>query len=63
MWAAGQIDLDNVATVGLVPPSYTSGRTPGKFPIPSISRIQAKVRDVVENGVVAQSRSGESECA
>lgn len=63
VWAAGQIDLDNVATVGLVPPSYTKGRTPGKFPIPSIARIQAKVRDVVENGVVAQSSSGESECA
>jgi LCP family protein required for cell wall assembly len=63
VWAAGQIDLDNVATVGLVPPTYTSGRTPGKFPIPYVSRIQAKVRDVIENGVEAQSRSGESECA
>jgi len=62
VWAAGQIDLDNVATVGLVPPTYTVGRTPGEYPIPYVSRIQAKVQDVIENGVTAQSRSGESEC-
>ena len=63
VWAAGQIDLNNVATVGLVPPTYSAGRTPGKFPIPSVSRMRAKVRDVIENGVTAQSRSGESECS
>jgi LCP family protein required for cell wall assembly len=63
VWAAGQIDLDNVATVGLVPPSYSAGRTPAKFPIPNVSRIQAKVRDVIDNGVTSQSRSGESECS
>jgi LCP family protein required for cell wall assembly len=62
VWAAGQIDFDNVATVGFVPPTYNSGRTPGKYPIPDIDRIRWKVRDVLENGVQAQSRSGESEC-
>lgn len=59
---AGTIDYDNVATIGFAPPTYNSGRTPGHYPIPNISRIQAKVRDVIENGVVAQSKSGASEC-
>lgn len=63
VWAVGQIDLDNVATVGLTPPTYSSGRTPGDYPIPNVSRMRAKVRDVLENGVTAQSRSGESECS
>ena len=58
-----KIDLDSVATVGLVPPTYSAGRTPGKYPIPNVSRMQAKVRDVIENGVTAQSSSGESECS
>jgi LCP family protein required for cell wall assembly len=62
VWAAGQIDLDKVATVGLVPSTYSSGRTPGKYPIPYTSRIRAKVQDVIENGVTAQSRTGDSEC-
>ncbi len=59
---AGTIDYDNIATVGLTPPRYTSGRTPGKYPIPSVSRMRAKVLDVIENGVVAQSSTGVSEC-
>ena len=59
----GKIDFEKVATVGLVPPTYSAGRTPGKYPIPNVSRIQSKVRDVIENGVTAQSRSGESECS
>ena len=62
VWAAGQIDLDNVATVGFVPPTYNTGRTPGKYPIPNVDRIRWKVRDVLENGVQAQSGSGTSEC-
>lgn len=62
VWAAGQIDLDKVATVGFVPPTYSSGRTPGHYPIPDIAKIRWKVQDVLENGVAAQSRSGESEC-
>ena len=59
---AGTIDYDNVATVGLTPPTYTSGRTPGKYPIPNVSRMRAKVQDVIDNGVVAQSKTGASEC-
>ena len=59
---AGTIDRDQVATVGFVPPRYNDGRTPGKYPIPNVDRIQAKVRDVLENGVEVQSSSGESEC-
>jgi LCP family protein required for cell wall assembly len=59
---AGAIDYDNIATIGLVPPTYNAGRTPGKYPIPYVSRIRWKVQDVIENGVVAQSRTGVSEC-
>ena len=59
---AGTIDYDNVASVGLTPPTYTSGRTPGKYPIPNVSRMRAKVQDVIDNGVVAQSKTGASEC-
>lgn len=58
----GTVDFDNVATVGLVPPTYSAGRTPAKYPIPNVDRIRWKVRDVLENGVAAQSRTGESEC-
>jgi LCP family protein required for cell wall assembly len=60
---AARVDTANVATVGLVPPTYSAGRTPGKYPIPNVQRIRWKVRDVLENGVTAQSRSGLSECA
>jgi LCP family protein required for cell wall assembly len=63
VWAAGQIDFDNVATVGFVPPTYSSGRTPAFYPIPDVSRIRAKINQVIEEGVTAQSRSGESECS
>ncbi|MDJ0791784.1 MAG: LCP family protein [Acidimicrobiia bacterium] len=59
---AGTIDYDNIATVGLTPPRYSAGRTPGKYPIPNVSRMRAKVQDVIENGVVAQSSTGASEC-
>ena len=59
---AGTIDYDSVATVGLTPPTYTAGRTPGKYPIPNVSRMRAKVQDVITNGVVAQSKTGASEC-
>ncbi|MCZ7533908.1 MAG: LCP family protein [Acidimicrobiia bacterium] len=62
VWAAGQIDLDRVATVGFVPPTYNDGRTPGHYPIPDIGRIRWKVKDVLENGVDSQSSSGKSEC-
>ena len=59
---AGKIDYQNVATVGLVPPTYSAGRTPNSYPIPNVSRMRWKVQDVIENGVVAQSKTGASEC-
>jgi LCP family protein required for cell wall assembly len=59
---AGTIDYDDIATVGFVPPTYNSGRTPGKYPIPDVSRIRWKVRQVIEEGPSAQSRTGISEC-
>ena len=59
---AGTVDYDNIATVGLVPPTYSAGRTPAKYPIPYVSRMQWKVQDIIENGIVAQSKTGASEC-
>ncbi len=58
----GRIDLDRIATVGFVPPTYNDGRAPGGYPIPNVSRIRWKVRQVLEEGVAGQSRTGESEC-
>lgn len=63
VWAAGEVDLSRIATVGFVPPRYNDGRTPGGYPIPDVDRIRAKVQDVLENGVTAQSSTGESECS
>jgi len=59
---AAKVDVDDVATVGFIPPTYSAGRTPGKYPIPNVERIRWKVQDVLENGVTVQSRTGESEC-
>lgn len=59
---AGTLDYDDIATVGLVPPTYSAGRTPANFPIPNVSRMRWKVQDVIENGIVAQSKTGASEC-
>jgi len=59
---AGTIDYDNIATIGLTPPTYTSGRTPAKYPIPNASRMRWKVQDVIDNGIIAQSKTGQSEC-
>lgn len=59
---AGEIDYDNIATVGLAPPTYSSGRTPGHYPIPDVDRMRWKVRQVIEEGTPAQSTTGESEC-
>ncbi|MCL1692617.1 MAG: LCP family protein [Actinomycetia bacterium] len=58
----GRIDLDRIATVGFVPPTYNNGRAPGGYPIPNVSRIRWKVDQVIEGGVAGQSTSGESEC-
>lgn len=51
---AGTIDFGNVATVGLTPPRYSSGRTPGHYPIPNVSRMRAKVQDILDNGVTSE---------
>ncbi|MFO7700762.1 MAG: LCP family protein [Acidimicrobiia bacterium] len=59
---AGTIDYEDIATVGLVPPRYSAGRTPAHYPIPDVERMRWKVRDVIENGVAAQSGTGASEC-
>lgn len=59
---AGTIDRDNVATVGFTPPTYSSGRTPGHYPIPNVSRIRWKVQEILEQGAPAQSNTGASEC-
>jgi LCP family protein required for cell wall assembly len=58
----GRIDLDRIATVGFVPPTYNDGRASGGYPIPNVSRIRWKVNQVLEGGVAEQSSSGESEC-
>ncbi len=59
---AGGIDYNDIATVGFVPPTYNSGRTPRKYPIPNVERIRWKVRQVLEEGPAAQSKTGISEC-
>lgn len=58
----GRVDLDRIATVGFVPPTYNDGRAPGGYPIPNASRIRWKVGQVLEGGVAGQSKNGESEC-
>lgn len=58
----GDIDYDSVATVGLTPPTYRNGSTPGRYPIPHVDRMRAKVRQVIEEGTPAQSKTGISEC-
>ncbi len=59
---AGTIDYNDIATIGFVPPTYNSGRTPKKYPIPNVDRIRWKVRQVLEEGTAAQSKTGISEC-
>lgn len=56
------VDFGSIATIGFVPPRYNKGRTEGGYPIPHVDRIRDTVQDVLENGVVGQSDTGESEC-
>jgi LCP family protein required for cell wall assembly len=58
----GGVDLDHVSTVGLVPPTYNSGRTPGGYPIPNVNRIRAKVAEVLEGGVEEAGGGEANEC-
>ena len=60
--AAAKLDFSSVATVGFNPPYYAPGRDAKGHPIPEIGRIRWKVKKVLEEGVVAQSSSGASEC-
>ena len=59
---AGKIDFANIATVGLVPPTYHNDRAPGGYPIPDVGKIRWKVGKVLEEGAPAQSSTGDSEC-
>ncbi len=58
----GRIDMHRIATVGLVPPRYNTGRAPGGYPIPNVSRIRSKVAEVLEGGVQELSTESGSEC-
>ena len=58
----GSVNLEQVSTVGLVPPTYNSGRTPGGYPIPNVERIRAKVAEVLEGGTVDAGSGDTNEC-
>lgn len=58
----GRVNLSEVATIGLVPTTYTGPRTPGRYPTPNVDRMRAKVAEVLEQGAAVQSTTGESEC-
>ncbi|MEN8113219.1 MAG: LCP family protein [Actinomycetota bacterium] len=59
---AARVDLDRITTVGLVPPRYRAGSAPGGYPIPYVSRIQAKVGEVLEGAPEEQTDGGGNEC-
>ena len=58
----GSVNLEQVSTVGLVPPTYNSGRTPGGYPVPNVNRIRAKVAEVLEGGAVEAGSRDANEC-
>ncbi len=60
--AAAKLDFSNIATVGFNPPYYAPERDHKYHPIPDVGRIRYKVKRVLEEGVVAQSNTGVSEC-
>lgn len=60
--AAANLDVSSIATVGFNPPYYAPERDHNYHPIPDVGRIRWKVKNVLEEGVVAQSSSGVSEC-
>ena len=60
--AAAKLDFANIATVGFNPPYYAPERDHKYHPIPDLGRIRWKVQRVLEEGVVAQSKTGVSEC-
>ena len=60
--AAATLDFSNIATVGFNPPYYAPKRDHKYRPIPDVKRIRAKVSKVIEEGTIAQSSTGDSEC-
>ncbi len=60
--AAAKLDFAGIATVGFNPPYYAPERDHKYHPIPDIGRIRWKVKKVLEEGVIAQSKTGISEC-
>lgn len=60
--AAAKLDFSSIATVGFNPPYYAPQRDHKGHPIPDVGRIRWKVQRVLEEGVVAQSKTGVSEC-
>ena len=56
------VNLEHVSTVGLVPPTYNSGRTPGGYPLPNVDRIRVKVAEVLEGGTAEAGSGDASEC-
>lgn len=60
--AAAKLDLSNIATIGFNPPYYAPERDHKYRPIPDVGRIRSKVKRVLEEGIVAQSKTGVSEC-
>ena len=58
----GSVNLEHVSTVGLVPPTYNSGRTPGGYPLPNVDRIRVKVAEVLEGGTAEAGSGDASEC-
>ncbi len=60
--AAAKLDFSSIATVGFNPPYYAPERDHKGHPIPDVGRIRWKVQRVLEEGVVAQSKTGVSEC-
>jgi len=60
--AAAKLDFSSIATVGFNPPYYAPERDHKGHPIPDVGRIRWKVQRVLDEGVVAQSKTGVSEC-
>ncbi len=58
----GRVDLTKITTVGLVPPRYNNGRSPGGYPIPNASRIRSKVADVIAGGGAESVGATADEC-
>jgi hypothetical protein len=58
----GDVNLEQVATVGLVPPRYNSGRAPGGYPIPNVNRIREKVAEVLEGTAAEAGGADVNEC-